>query len=368
MQVGQGTKSESLNLSLMDDRGTSQTISLKYDPLAPGVLPAEGTSGTGLEANNYAFAAQRYGGTRNYEYYRAMELIDAGDYAGAQAMYAQFRSHYREPFNDDFHGYLSSVLSGQGQPEQALAIVDQWHDQELDPYRKAHYRYLKGRVLLNHGQLKESRASMQEVLALAPEYDQEAIRGHALQSIGVSYLQEEDPIEILKAKESLEQLIKEHPDPQMKRMGWQYLVATGEKAKNKGLIRRAMSTLKETGSEQQQKATKIRWVEMRLQDEELMDSTVADDLQWLEWTTEEPAKKDKIKLLKADWQLKMGLRGEAMETLLEVEGEGKQGGTADKARSKLNELDADWKQKQAQNKERTNRANSVQADTTGGGQ
>lgn len=266
----------------------------------------ESVQGVGIEVNEYQLATEIYGGTRNYEYYRAMQLVDAGDYAGAQTVYARYRSHYRETNNDDFHGYLTSVLSRQDQDEQALSIIEQWYEKERDPYRKAHYRYLKGALHLNKGRLKESREAMQEVLGLALEYDQEAIRGHALRSIGFSYLQEEDTTEILKAQAPLEQLIEEHPDEQMKRLGWEFLARTGEKTNKKTLIRRAMHQLGETGSEEQKKTSKIKWVEMRLQDEELMDSTLADDLLWLEWTLEDPKKKEKLLQMKAKWLRRMG--------------------------------------------------------------
>ena len=154
----------------------------------------------------------------------------------------------------------------------------------------------------------------------------------------------------------------------MRRVGWERLVQTGERGKSKSLVRRAMNSLKETGSEQQKVTTKIRWAEMRLQDEELMDSTLADDLQWLEWTIGEPRKKDKVLLLKADWQLRMGLREEAMETLLQVEGDGKESPNAELARIKLKGLDEDWKTRRSQQQKRGIPDAQVVADSTGGRQ
>ncbi len=352
------------HLLILDPEGTSYIAEFSYNGATGRV---EAVQETGLQVNNYTVAAQSYGGFRNYEYYRAMELIDLGDYTGAQAMYAQYRSHYRETFNDDFHGYLSRVLNTNGQTELALSIVEEWYTKAPDPYRKAHYRYLKGSVLMNNGRHTESRQAMQEVLTLAPEYDQEAIRGYALQSIGYSYLQEEDPREVLKAKDALEQLIAEHPNEQMRRTGWEYMVQAGEKGRNKAMLSRAMNALKDTGTSSQKQRSRIRWVEMRLQDEELMDSTFTDDLQWLEWTVQEPNRKDKVRLLKADWQLRQGLREQAMQTLLEVEGDGRSGANADQARIKLQDLDADWKEKRKKAKgKRTSRPAS--ADSTGGNQ
>lgn len=349
------------HLLVLDTKAENYVAEFTYN-LETGRIQA--ASGTGLEVNNYALAAQRYGGSRNYEYYHAMELVDLGDYAGAKAVYARFRSHYREPFNDDFHGYLSHTLAQQGQLDQALSIVEESYNKEHDPYRKAHYRYLKGSVLLNNGRLSESRTAMREVLTLAPEYDDEAIRGHALQSIGFSYLQEDDPGEVLKARTALEQLISEHPNEQMRRVGWQYMVSAGEKGNNKALIRQAMNSLKNTGTDKQKQETRIRWVEMRLEDETLMDSTIVEDLQWLEWTTtDDPAKKERVLLLKADHQLKQGLREQAMQTLMQVEGVGKQGSNANKARIKLNELDSEWEKKRKKPVR-----NTTSADSTGGQQ
>ncbi|MBO6524834.1 MAG: hypothetical protein JJ971_13465 [Balneolaceae bacterium] len=105
---------------------------------------------------------------------------------------------------------------------------------------------------------------------------------------------------------------------------------------------------------------------MRLQDEQLMDSTLADDLQWLEWTVEAPEKKDKVLLLKADLQLRMGLRQEAMQTLLRVEGDGKESPNAELARIKLKDLDEDWKVKRDREKRKAVPSNQVKADSTGG--
>lgn len=350
------------HLLVLDPEATSYVAEFTFNASTGRI---EAVQGTGVQVNNYAAAAQTYGGTRNYEYYRAMELIDMGDYASAQVMYNQYRDHYRETFNDDFHGYLSRVLNNNGQTDLALSIVEEWYIKAPDPYRKAHYRYLKGSVLMKSGKQAESRAAMQEVLALAPEYNQEAIRGHALQSIGYSYLQEEDSSEIVKAKDALEQLIEEHPNEQMRRVGWEYMVQAGEKGRNKSMLQRAMNGLKETGTSSQKQRTRIRWVEMRLQDDELMDSTFTDDLQWLEWTVQEPDRKDKVKLLKADWQIRQGLRQEALETLLEVEGgEGKKGANADRARIRLQELDANWKEKRKGEKKRPGERTA--ADSTGG--
>ncbi|RNC85966.1 MAG: hypothetical protein ED557_04145 [Balneola sp.] len=351
------------HLLVLDSEASSYTAEFSYNKSTGRV---EAVQGTGLQVNNYAAAAETYGGTRNYEYYRAMELIDQGDYSGAQAMYAQYRSHYRETFNDDFHGYLSRVLNGNDQSELALSIVEDWYNKAPDPYRKAHYRYLKGSVLMNSGRRAESRQAMREVLALAPEYDQEAIRGYALQSIGFSYLQEEDSSEIVKAKDALEQLIEEHPNEQMRRIGWEYMVQAGERGKNKAMLRRAMNGLKDTGTSSQKQRTRIRWVEMRLEDEELMDSTFTHDLEWLEWTVQEPERLDRVRLLKADWQIRQGLRQQAMETLLEVEGDGKAGANADRARIRLQELDAEWKAKRERKKDK--RPTPVSADSTGGNQ
>ncbi|RNC83387.1 MAG: hypothetical protein ED557_11900 [Balneola sp.] len=352
------------HLLVLDPEASTYTAEFSYNPSTGRV---EVVQGTGLQVNNYTAAAETYGGTRNYEYYRAMELIDQGDYFGAQAMYARYRSHYRETFNDDFHGYLSRVLNSNGQTELALSIVEDWYNKAPDPYRKAHYRYLKGSVLMNSGRRAESRQAMQEVLTLAPEYDQEAIRGHALQSIGYSYLKEEDPSEVLKAREALNQLIEEHPNEQMRRVGWEYLVQAGEKGRSKNVLRRAMNGLKDTGTSSQKQRTRIRWVEMRLEDEELMDSTFTDDLEWLEWTVNDPERRDRVRLLKADWQIKQGLRQQAMETLLEVEGGGKTGANADRARIKLRELDAEWEQKRRRG-DRNRNSRSTSADSTGGNQ
>lgn len=349
------------HLLILDTKAQNYVAEFTYNSETGRI---QAVSGTGVEVNNYSSAAQQYGGSRNYEYYRAMELVDLGDFAGAKAQYAQFRMHYREPFNDDFHAYLSHTLARQGQLDQALVIVEESYNKEHDSYRKAHYRYLKGSVLLDNGRLAESRTAMQEVLTLAPEYDDEAIRGHALQSIGFSYLQEDDPGEVLKAREALEQLIQEHPNEQMRRVGWQYLVSAGEKGNNKALIRQAMNSLKDTGTDKQKQETRIRWVEMRLEDEVLMDSTIGEDLQWLEWTTtDDPAKKERVLLLKADHQLRQGLREQAMQTLMLVEGEGRQGNNADKARIKLKELDSEWEMKRKKPVQ-----NVVSPDSTGGQQ
>lgn len=350
------------HLLILEPRAGAYIANFTYNPATQRV---EAESGTGVLVDDYAFAAQEYGGFRNYEYYRAKQLIDLEDYSGAQTMYARYRNHYRETFNDDFHGYLSSVLQQRGQSEQALTILEEWYNKELDPYRRAHYRYLKGRVLLNGGKHKESRQAMQEVLNLAPEYDEEAIRGHALRGLGLSYQNDPDESRRDSAAQYFGELAFTHPKEQMRREGWQGMASMAKKNKDIQLLGYSMRKLQETGSSRQRIRSRLEWIDYRLKYTQA-DSAVGNDIQWLEWTLDENDELlNETQLLKADFLFKTGKRAQAIDVLerLELKSSDKSAGI--RARGKLKQFDPSW-ERNKRSKKASIPESQVMADSTGG--
>ncbi len=354
------------HLLILDNSGKNHKAEFAYNTQTRRV---EAVAGQGVLINEYQTAAQRYGGTRNYEYYHAMQLVDWGDYTGAQSAYDSFRLHFREPYNDDFHGYLTDKLSMNTQLDQALAIAESWYAKEYEPSRKAYYKYLKGRLYLNNGRNAESRGEMEEVLKLSPTYDQEALRGYALYGIGYSYLQEEDTALVKKAEGPLRELIKDHPNEQMRRSGWEQLARLGERKRDSKLVAQAMTNLQEIGTSKQKLESRIRWVERRAQNRDLInDSTLVHDMQWLEWSVTDPETLDRVKLVKADYFLNKGKKNKALEVLFEVEGNGKKGTEPEQARQRLEGMDKDWKAKQqAFELRKANQNAATRQDSTKGG-
>lgn len=186
----------------IDDSSNEQTISLRYDPEKPGVVPIETSSGN---IDDYEAIMAQLGekaSNSRYMYERAMELLEAGNTQAATAKYAQYKAgHQGGEEVDDFHYRMATRLSKEQGVEVAQAYIKDRLAEERVPERRAYYGYLEGEILMNAGRRGEARGHFRKVQQgnqwdIATEYSQKAL-AH-------SYLLETEPDSIKKGIRLLE--------------------------------------------------------------------------------------------------------------------------------------------------------------------
>lgn len=186
----------------IDDSSNEQTISLRYDPEKPGVVPVEGSSGN---VDDYETIMARLGeqaSNSRYMYERAMELLEAGNTEAATTKYAQYKARHQGGEEvDDFHYRMATRLSKEQGVEVARAYIKDRLSEEKIPERRAYYGYLEGEILMNAGRRSEARGHFRKVQEenqwdIATEYSQKAL-AH-------SYFLETEPDSIKKGIRLLE--------------------------------------------------------------------------------------------------------------------------------------------------------------------
>ena len=323
------------HLLVMDPDRTHIAAKMRYDTELGRIVPEQVIGG---ELDNYAQAAETYGVSRHYGYFRAVELLQEGSMQAARSMYDTHREEYVATLIDDFDFLWPHKLVEQGSLEEALSFTNGMSQTETDSWRRAYFHYLRGELLLNSGQREAAREPLQQALETAPDDDTERlIEGYALLGLAISYLQENDIDEAMKSRGHLFRLAHEHPDQQMQRLAWQKLADFSNAIDDQRGYGRAMQALQTTGSERQRLRSRIAWTAYRMEHD--TPDSAAIEIQELEAVVDDPHLAEEVQLLKAEHLIRTGAREQAMEILQQVENRKRNNPASERAHNRLQTLE-----------------------------
>jgi len=240
---------------LIDDSRTQQKVSLRYDPLAPGVLPVEGTSGSvdDYEKVLARLPEQRRAQSR-YMYEKAMVELVAGQIEIAKSTYATYKQgHPGGEEVDDFHYRMAHHIQKTQGIQAGQAYIDRQLATEPIAERKAYFTYLKGELALNAGDRATARRLFNQV---RKEGVWEESTNYAEQGLVHSYLTESNPDSLLKGVSLLEQQAAIAPQAQHRK----YLTRLAHAYRQAELPEKRQAMLSElatTGNPRQQAKGKI---------------------------------------------------------------------------------------------------------------
>lgn len=239
---------------LIDDSSNEQTVSLRYDPMAPGVLPVAGTSGF---VDNYNAILSHLGerGTQSrYVYEKAMQQLVSGQVEAANSTYASYKAaHPGGEEIDDFHYRMSYEIKKMQGIEAANTYIESRLAVETVPERQDYFRYLKGELALNAGDRATARRLFNQV---RKEGAWEEATEYAAQGLVHSYLTESDPDSVLKGVTLLEQQAAQVV-PSKRRNYIQRLARAYRAAEMDEKHQTALTELTTTGNAAQQNKAKL---------------------------------------------------------------------------------------------------------------
>ncbi len=174
---------------LIDDSGSDQLVSLRYDIDKPGIVPVAGATGS---IDDYeavvTFLGTRGQGSR-YQYERAMELMEAGNVEAAQAQYNRYKvTHPGVEEIDDFHYEMAGHISETQGLGAANTYIDTQLQTETDPVRRSYYGYLRGELAMNAGQKAKARKQFKKLVKANGE---DMAGRYARKALAFSYLGDE---------------------------------------------------------------------------------------------------------------------------------------------------------------------------------
>ncbi|MAO63614.1 MAG: hypothetical protein CL666_01305 [Balneola sp.] len=324
-----------LHLLLFDSEANEYKVDFAFDSQGYQLKPSQAE---GLDANNYAKAAELFKGGRNYHYHLAMSLLDRDDPAGAQLAFDQYHEYFPEESETTYEHFNTAKiqhLAVNGMHNRALEMVEKDFNDADSGIRKSYHRYLKGWVFMAIDSLKASREAMKKAIILADdEKDEYSKKQYARFGLAMGYLKETDPSLKEQAKELLVEFSTKHSNEKIRRQGWKQLAAVTSNTPVDTLHKRALQELRELGSPRQKAKAKVRWAQYRL---EYASPDEADSV-WTEFIELEEKLTDldlldELQVLKAEYLLQRQRAEEARGLLEKVAGaEGRQNAAKHKAR------------------------------------
>ena len=299
------------HLLVLNPDAARAEVRLQYDDQTGRIRSVRAVGGT-LDA--YGEAAETYKETRRYRYFRAIELLDAGNMAAARRMYQEHRRYYEPVYIDDFDFIWAQTLKDHHGLGQALAFTRDQAELETNPWRKAYFHYLEGELLLNDGRLAAARGALQQALELAPDQDSDRqIVGYAQMGLAMSWMGEHENQKRIRARVPLLQLAHNHPDERERRKAWDALVQLGHALDDRALVDQGLQGLSQTGSPRQRNRSMLERLEFRM-DRVPADSTAA-GLAELENKLQDDALRQDLLLIKVRHLQNIGHSAQAREIL-----------------------------------------------------